>query len=323
MHVHPDIAALRSDRASQRRLQERMTAASDAWHKLEPVAAVRRELAAYAGYAGNGTLGDHPALMALIEDHGAAQEFVAAYFQTFIPALRANPLGEAPFRHNSSPGFVRVRLLQSGGAMLSLCAYEQVQWNDATQTVQFADCESHEIVISGAARGRTYRRTGGTGAIATSEQRWRAGDRIVRLPLSQTRLVLQVEQSLLVLQLSRAPNRPRPSREYRLSDGALVRETSGDKRASEQVMALGVLGALGGDNVIAPIASFASDTDHDRDARWEAVRQLLALDSGRGFALLGTLAARTTDPLCEPAARLRDQLVTDHPQLRQLYPETA
>ena len=121
---------------------------------------------------------------------------------------------------------------------------------------------------------------------------------------------------MLVLQLTRAPQAPRPSCEYRLSDGALVRESSGDKGASEQVMALGVLGAMGAATALAPIADFARQDGHDRDARWEAVRQLLALDSTAGFALLSQLAERGADTLSRPAARLREQLIAAYPQLQ-------
>ncbi len=249
-------------------------------------------------------------------DRDTAPKFVAAFVQPFIAALRAEPLGEIPFRHNTGEGFARIQLLQSGGVTLSLCVYEPMHWNQTPETVRFVDCESHEIVISGAARGRAYRLSGRAHGFSAWNRDWQSGDRIERKPMEHSRHVLHVEKSMLVLQLTRAAQAPRPSCEYRLNDGALVRETSGDKRASEQFMALGLLGAMGAASARAPIRDFARHAAHDRDARWEAVRQLLALDSAAGFALLNQLAEMSADVLSRPAAKLRKQLISAYPQLQ-------
>ena len=320
MQVHPDISALRSNQASQRRLQDAVTAVSNDWHSLDQVARVRRELVAYAS---DGVFERGSALFTLLNDLGAAKSFLKAFLDHFLAALRIAPLAEVPFRHNRGEGFARMQLLQSAGAVLSLCVYEPARWEDAPATVQFTDCEIREIFIAGCARGRVYRRHPTTNAIQANNAQWRAGTRILRRPLEHARHVLQVEEALLSLQLTRIPPRPRPTLEFRLSDGKLVREASGDKRASEQVMALGVLGALGDKSVLAPIATFAREREHDCDARWEALRQLLALDSGRGFALLWDLAASGEDPLSNPACELQEMLAHAHPQLRAMQKERA
>ena len=313
MQVHPDIAALRGDPASQRRSRDHLGKVLADWHQQEAVAAFRREC---EGFASGGAVSGFPALAALMGDRDTAREFVDAFAHPFIAALRAEPLGEAPFRHNTGEGFARIQLLQSGGVTLSLCVYEPMNWKQAPETVRFVDCESHEIVVSGAARGRAYRFLELGQGIAACDRRWQSGDRIERKPMEHARHVLQVEKSMLVLQLTRAPRSPGPSCEYRLSDGALVRETSGDKRASEQVMALGVLGAMGAATAIAPIRDFARQDEHDRDARWEAIRQLLALDSAAGVAVLNQLAEESADILSRPAAKLREQLIGAYPQLQ-------
>ena len=102
-----------------------------------------------------------------------------------------------------------------------------------------------------------------------------------------------------------------------------MQQSSGDRRASEDVMALGVLGALDYETARGPMREYALDPVRDKDARWEAVRQLLAQDSARGFALLGELAATVDDPLAVPANALREQLVAAEPALRSLEEEAA
>jgi hypothetical protein len=49
--------------------------------------------------------------------------------------------------------------------------------------------------------------------------------------------------------------------------------------------------------------------------RWQAVRECLALDTARGFALLSRIAADPADDLSTSAGALRAQLVETYPQL--------
>lgn len=318
MFIDARIKALRSDPASQRRVSEQMAASLAEWHGQAAIADLRRELAAYSQA---GVLGECKALEKLVSNHSCAANFVATVTGQFTAALRTEPLGEAPFRHSGGEGLSRLQLLRAGCAVLSLCAFEPRDWSGEPETVQFVDCESHEIVVAGEARGRFYRREGG--AIREEEAHWRAGDRIVRAPDLEARHLLTVERSLLLLQLTRVPERPGPSKEFALSDLALIRQTSGDRRASEQVMALAVLGAMGAADSVPAIAAFAQDAEHDLDARWEAVRQLLALDTGAGFDMVCKLALRAGDALAAPARTLREQLVAAHPVLRQRIGEPA
>ncbi|MHA7818970.1 MAG: hypothetical protein ACX930_04910 [Erythrobacter sp.] len=318
MQVHSEIEALRSDPASQRRSADAMGAALATWHRQTEVTDLQRELATYSH---GGELDECTALSLLLSDHVRARSFVVGFVRHFTAALRDEPLGEVPFRRSSSDGFSRVQLLRSGGAVLSICAYEPRIGESEPETVQFVDCASTEIVVSGTARVRTYRREGG--AVLRHHHEWRAGERLARRPGIHARHVLSVENSLLVLQLTRAPACPGPSLEIQLSDGAIVRRISGDKRASEQVMALAVLGALGDTESTGPIAAFARACDHDNDARWEAVRQSLALDARQGVDLLCELSQRTGDALSAPARALCEELERAHPVLRAQKEEPA
>ena len=289
-----------------------MTAAFAAWHARADVAALSRELAEYSA---SGELAAHPALRGLMRGLATAQGFVAATTAHFSAALATEPLGEIPFRHGSGQGFWRLQLLQAGGATLSLGVCDPDPSPGQPETARFADCARDEIVLAGSARGWLHRRSRATGAIRTRALQLQAGARIRARPGCTARRMGAVAAPLLLLQLTRVTPAPGPICEYRLADGAKLREASGDKRASEQVMALAVLGAMQCSAARGPMAAFASDRARDRDARWEAARQLLALDSARGFALLCGLAQDPGDPLAAPARDLRDALARAHPAL--------
>ena len=53
-------------------------------------------------------------------------------------------------------------------------------------------------------------------------------------------------------------------------------------------------------------------------ARWQALRECLALDSATGFAALLEVAGQADDPLCVPARNLADSLAAQHPALAQM-----
>ncbi|MEL7320312.1 MAG: hypothetical protein AAFN04_16940, partial [Pseudomonadota bacterium] len=96
-------------------------------------------------------------------------------------------------------------------------------------------------------------------------------------PQTQARHVLSVSRSLLVLQLTREPTRPAPTRLVDVETGETLRVASGDKSASQAVMALGVLGALGEVGSLPVMEATALNPSEDPEVRWEATRQLLAL----------------------------------------------
>jgi len=64
----------------------------------------------------------------------------------------------------------------------------------------------------------------------------------------------------------------------------------------------------------------AQDAAAPRDLRWEALRQMLALDARRGMALLAELAARGGDALAAPSASLLGDLLAAQPDLAQMEP---
>ena len=323
MHVHPALATLRADPVSQRRNRQIMEEAHLEWLKSDQMRAFASELAQYS--AGTGLEG-LPDLASVLNTKARAVQLANSFIERFTEACKAAPLAEFPLRHTSSEGFARLQLLQQGRASLSLCAYEQLEKPYQPESVHFADRETHEIVISGSARIVRHELTKHAdepAQLASQDLEWSAGSTGCYPPGSAARHFARVGPSLLLLQLSRSPEAPGPTREYRLCDGQLVQESSGDKRASEQQMALAVLGALGQCRSCKPMAEFALCSANEDNARWEAVRQLLAIDTRSGFALLQTLAKRADDPLSGAARDLTAKLLELHPQLNVLQEEYA
>ncbi|MDJ0977047.1 MAG: hypothetical protein QNI87_00760 [Erythrobacter sp.] len=326
MRVHPSIAALRGDNASQRlaagaRAQERSAAmcrVREEWLAQPEVHRVERDLEAYANGAG---LEACPLLLKLVMDHTAADEFIETLCARVLAAVERHPLGEAPFRYTAAHGLTTLQLFKSAGTTLNLAAYEPLGNRPAPDSALFADRDAHEIVLRGEAEGIVHTWSG-EGAIGSLPMRWTRGNTVRSRARTEARQVLRVERTLLVLQLCRAPANPAPTREVDLATGRTRSLASGDKSASQALMALSVLGALGDESALGVMEETALNRSEDKDVRWEALRQTVSLDTARGMALLDTLAARAVDALARPARALRAQLLSSQPGLRALLEET-
>jgi len=328
MHVHPAIAALRGTPASQRRPgldksdQTQIAqpkAVRDAWLAKPPVQAVARDL---KNYSAGVPLTDCKALNETLADHNSATAFVDGLFYDLLSVLRDNPLGEAPFRFKVSEGLATIEILESAGAVLSLAAYEPLERAQAPDTALFSDRDVHEIVLSGKASCIGHNRIG-EGHLESEALDLSTGKTMALQAQRKARQILNVETSLLLLQLTREPKRPSPTRQVSLETGTTLRTASGDKSASQAVMALGVLGALSDYSALPTMEVTALDVGEDPEVRWEAARQTLGLSPKRGLVLLGTLEGRTDDPLSASAKALKVQLLTAQPELRALIQEEA
>ena len=322
MKIHPAIAALRETPVVQRRSTSSggaartaaaLAAARAQWLANPQVVAVAQDLARYGA---GGSLRACAALHALVHDHSAARRFAEGLIGALLAHLRQRPLGEAPFRFKVTRGLATIQLLEDGGATLSLVAYEPLAEAEPPRTALFSDREVHEIALSGEASGVRHV-WNGEGDLVCEPLRWRAGDTIRLRPRCEARQVLDVARSLLLLQLTREPARPAPTRLVSLDTGETLRTASGDKSASQAVMALAVLGALREDGALEVMEQTALNPNEDQDVRWEAVRQALALGPARGLELLDQLAARVDDPLGSPARALRAKLLDAQPDLRR------
>jgi hypothetical protein len=310
MQVDPAIASLRSHRAPQ----PCVDAALALWQRCEPAAGVLADLAAYGAGA---ALDDLAALSAVVNDCGPAHALVQGLIVPVMEALRAEPLAQLPFGTSAMPGLARIRLAASGRAALTLAAFAPRPPAPA-RSVLFEDGEAHEIVLAGSASAALYRLSGD--AIAATCIACHPATRMIRKDGRSARHILAVAQPLLVLQLTREAAAPGPAHEHALPGGALLKTISGSKRASQQMMALAVLGALEHRPALAAMEHLACNRSAERDLRWEALRQVLGLDTAAGMALLVRLAGQSDDALAGPAARLRCDLLAAQPALAMLEP---
>lgn len=314
MHIHPDIAMLRSYPKAQHRpasplLDGRDRPRPELLSDLLPEPLVTQ----LAAFGAGGALPDAPLLAPLLSDFGTAQALVEAVIGKAMAALVRAPLGLLPFGHALRPGLARLRLAQRGRATLTLLAYDRRAPSPRPAAVLFEDGESHEIAVAGHAAAVLHRLTP-TG-LDSRDMVFGSGQRIALTGAAEARQILAVRTPLLVLRLSRTPVRPAPTREIAVPGGQLVRASSGCKRASRAIVALGVLGVLAHAQGASLMERLALDPDEPRDLRWEALRQLLALDAEAGMALLGRLASEPGGALAGPAAALWRNLVSSRPEL--------
>ncbi len=316
MRVDSELVALRGDRASQRDAQRALDRVKAAWLALPEVDAIARDFSRYADGAG---LADLPSLGALVGTIEIAKPFIAEWQRRLVAALDAHKFGHVPFKHNYSAGFSTVRLLQQGMASLSVLVYDQVEEETVPQSATFSEREQHEIVIAGRAKALHHRLS--AGAVETVSQTLESGSTMAVCDAQNTRTICNVKGRLLMLQLGRECSRPRPVRDIRLSDGALLYQASGEKRESQITMAMAVLTEMRRSDAVPQYVELAQQ-GHDH-MRWDALRHILALDPVRGFTMLNTIAANATDDLAQPARALRDQLAAAHPQLLHLEKQTC
>jgi hypothetical protein len=310
VQVHPAIAMLRSNGASQHRTD----AALSAWRARSDVSPVLEELAAY----GAGTpLSGLSRLSELIGSEATARGFADRFLASLMVALRAEPLAQPRLGCSAAPGVDRVRLGESGRAALTLAVFG-CRSRIAPRSVLFEDCEAHEIVLSGQGQAICYHR--GNGAIEHAALDCAPGTRIIRKGMGEARQIVAVSRPLLVLQLTREAPDPQASHEVALPDGGLIKTISASKRDSQRMMALGVLGAIQHRPALDGMERLALDCKEQCDLRWEALRQLLGLDAARGCGVLARVAERLDDALHEPAAKLHRQLLATCPELAALEP---
>lgn len=210
-----------------------------------------------------------------------------------------------------------MQIAQSGRATLSLIAYEEVGEESEANSANFADREQIEIVLSGSACA-DIRQRGGSAAAPVSSGRLNLepGQVLNTSGPMLARQISKVRGCLALLQLTREPIRPRPSCEIRLSDGAIIHKSCGEKRVSQQEMALAVLGAMKRKDALPAITDIARRDGPDH-LRWEALRQALHLNPDRGFSVLSAISSDAKDELSIPAGALRQQLLETHPQLEK------
>jgi len=312
MRIDPAIDAMRSDWSRQQRAQAAMAATCDAWRSDAATGQVLAELERY----GHGApLAECPALRALFGDSSSAPRLVAALIRAFAEELSREPFAHPPFRHGYDRGTATLLLARSGRAQLVLHGSEPGL--RGFDVVSLSDGERREAVLAGKAEARIVRRRWRSGRFAEQPLMLEPGVRVALDLCTEALQVLAIERRLVAVRLHRFASMPEPTREYRLSDGALLRQSAGHVRASRQEVMLALLGRMRRADAVPVMGAIAREPG-DASLRWQALRECLALDTAAGFGALCELACAQRDPLAAPAAALRAQLLEAHPELAGL-----
>ena len=315
MKFHPVIAALRSDRAPQRRAQEAMAQACEAWRSEPGIAETLEELGAFGRGAPLEACGT---LERIFTERAEAERMIGALCRHLAQALMVAPLGHPPLRHGFSGEASTLLLARSGRAQLVLRAREPGQGRIAHVT--FRDGLRYEAVLAGEARGSIVRRCGPAGSAPRLYEEPIAlgpGARLAFDCRAEALLVEEVDRRLVSLRLHRQSAELAPTTEHDRATGQLLGQSCGDLATSRREMMVALLGRMGRAEAAPLLAEMAREPG-DASLRWQALRESLALETATGFAALGAIARRADDPLAANAGALRAQLIEAHPQLRRL-----
>ena len=318
MQVHPDIAALRSDRAPQREAQAAMLAAGEAWAREPGAAELQADLRAF----GEGAPLEACAMLeAMFTASGEAERLMDLMSRHYCRAMAAHPIGHPPFRQGFDGTSTSILLASSGRAQLMLQAKEPGAM--AHPGYMFCDAVRFDAVLGGAADARIVRQTGrNTGPARFSEEALslRSGHRLA-LDLSTEALVVDAVQSrFVVLRLLRTAAEPQPGREYDAASGKLLHQSAGRIGTSRREATIALLGRMGRTDAVPAMARVALE-EGDVSMRWQALREALALNTAQGFCALVSVARRKDDPLAREAGALRAQLLETYPMLAELEAE--
>lgn len=312
MRVDPELARLRRDPSG---LFCASDEASD-WRRGPGGARLCDELALFGKGA---LLADCPSLRALTAGKRAALRIARNELGGAMAMLRRAPLALYSARHFTNGVMHSLTIAASGRASLSLALIDGAAWQatrvaEADDYVAFQPGELHAAVLAGNAEARLLRNR--------SDDPLRAD--ITSQPLSLAPGVTyacdggreslafdRIAGGLVTLRLHRRSDGATPARQYRRATGALVHQAAGEQRDSRAQMIMAVLRAMQRSDAAPELAALSRAGE--AGARWQALRECLALDSGIGFTELTRVAADPTDPLRAPASALADGLARRHP----------
>lgn len=313
MLIGPELAALRHDPAPLLSGAALTGAAARGWRADR--ADVPADLARYGAGAG---LGECRGLAGLFGgDSGAA--LVGDGLAAMIAAMRAAPLAPVPWRHFTNGVLHSLVLAQAGRGSLSLALLDGAAWEAArdprgAELASFQPGEMHVRVLAGAGTARILRNRSDDPRHARIEPEpltLRPGATWELDGACEALAIERIDSSLVTLRLHRKPEGAAVARQYEIASGALVHQAAGQSDDSRAELAMALLRAMGRRDAAPTIAVLARSGEPA--ARWQALRECLALDSGVGLAELCTMAGLPSDPLAMPARALLETLCARDP----------
>lgn len=317
MRIDPAIAALAANPAPLFGAGE----AVRAWSDNPAVAPLLAELRCYGSGA---ELKECPGLAGLIAAEACGAAFARRAAAVAVQHLRAAPLALWPWRHFSNGVLHSVTLAAEGDASLSLAVVDGALWRAARDPAApdlaaFQPGTLHAVVVGGTASGRVLRNRSNDPARAQIDTRTIAFAPGTAFTIEGEREALAldaIDGLLLTLRLYRRPAGNAPARQYDIASGALIHQAAGEQGDSRAELMMALLRAMERGDAASTIAALARSGAPP--ARWQALRECLALDTATGFAALIEVAGQADDPLCVPARRLTETLAAQHPALARM-----
>ena len=317
MRIDPAIAALTAEPAPLFGAGE----AVRGWSENPAVVPLLAELDSYGSGAG---LEDCRGLARLVEPGESAREFARSATAAAARHLRGAPLALWPWRHFSNGVLHSATLAAAGRASLSLALIDGTVWTAARDPAApdlaaYQPGMLHAVVVVGEASGRIVRNASVDPARARIEPTAIALHPGTAFSLDGEREALALDavgSLLLTLRLYRRPDGEVPARQFDIASGALVHQAAGEQGDSRAELTMALLRAMERSDAAPTIAALARSGAPP--ARWQALRECLALDSGVGFAALVEVAGQANDPLSAPARKLAETLAAQHPALARL-----
>lgn len=320
MRIDPAIAALIADPAP-------LFGAGSAARSWNANPHVTQLLAELGRFASGAAVNECPALERLFVKGRGATDFARSTASVALGQLRLAPLSLWPWRHFSNGVLHSMTLANAGVASLSLALVDGTAWTAARDPrapdlAAFQPGILHAVVVGGAAHGRVLRNASSDPAAALIEAEPIALNSGFTFTINGEREALAldaVSSHLLTLRLYRRAAGDGAARQYDVPSGALVYQAAGARADSRAELAMALLRAMDRRDAASAIAMVARTGTPA--ARWQALRECLALDAAAGFAALSEAAGQPGDPLAAPARALAGSLAEQHPGFARMREE--
>jgi len=317
MELRGPLASLRHDDIEWKRGQQGLVKSLAAW-RAEPVAAP--VFAAMKRFGGGAALERCRALADLFAPPGErAEHFVASLIDAGIAALDGYPLGQLPLRHGSRDAAPMLVLAQSGDATLALAAHDGgvLAMLPPARTARFRPVETWVRVLSGsgvAERVLLGEADGVPAAIGAEQIALGAGDVRYHHGPHEAFEVVGASGAMIVLRLERQLEECGLVREYAMPGGVLVHQAGARPDDSRDELIVALLGGMGRIDAVPQMARVVLGDGSDA-LRWQALREVTALDGAAGLELLAQIAADPEDTLAAQAGAALAALLASRPDL--------
>lgn len=319
--IHYDaLTALRENDAEWTAGQKGLAAMLNLWRARPEVAPVLAALERF----GEGEPMEASAELAVLFDgaKSTARDFVSGFVETGLAGLGAHPLGQLPLRHGTTRAAHTLLLAHSGSASLALVVSdgEAVAALPPAASAEFAPLEtwSHVLVGSGVADRVICSTADDAGAdLRTETVPMQPGTAHYCNGRYEALQMRSIRGSLLELRLQRFLGGHEPVREYALADGTLVHRAAARPEDSRRELAVAVLARMDRRDAVPAMSRIATGAGPE-GLRWQALRELLTLDTRAGMVLLAQVAASEDDPLGAPAQELHASLLAAWPELERV-----